>query len=520
MTGAARILRALVAKDLAVLAGRRGLWLARTGFVGILFASVAVAWLVVGEEAIRSGGVSALGRAVARTLTFSAYVASLFIGPAMVAGAIEEERDRGALEILIASPLGAGALIASLFGGRLLAVGGLLVAAFPLFAVPLFLGGVGPAELVVGIASIALGTSLGTSYAIWRTAKGESAQRVFRSAVVFIAATPVAPGLLGVMGGIGVTLCVLCLSPALAALYPFWGFGVGVLAGTPIRAAMTICPPALASAIAIPWFLGLAVRDLRAGASATLSAAPAPVRIERAREVAARSIERVLDRWGIPLALLGCAVFFSAFALPSPSVDLLPLTARLLLALCLLAAVVSACRVGSRTFPSRAQPGLLEALASTPIRGGTAVAEGLDAVFRRAWLLYAAIVALDLLQRDSDVALLDAVASLFLVVAVIALCYGVALWMHRRFARSGDAAAAALAVISLFGLGTVAMIPGDWIIAVIHPLRVWIEPGPESGWRMLASAVVTGLAAAILLVSFAASFDGAMGRPGATGAKA
>ncbi|MBN1417719.1 MAG: hypothetical protein JXP34_03025, partial [Planctomycetes bacterium] len=141
MTGAARILRALIAKDLAVLAGRRMLWFVRTAFVGALFAAIAVVWLSVGES---PSALAQLGPAVATALFLAGYLGSILAASAIAAGTIDEECSRGMLEILAASPLSNRQILASFLVSRLLAAAYLVLAALPLFAVPLFLGGVGP----------------------------------------------------------------------------------------------------------------------------------------------------------------------------------------------------------------------------------------------------------------------------------------------------------------------------------------------------------------------------------------
>lgn len=250
----------LLAKDLAVLAGRPGLWAGRTFVVALLLAGIEAAWLARGGGAHDLTELTELGRTIAVTLSICAYVATLFAGPAITAGAIEDERASGMLEILGATPLSEGRIIASIVLSRLIAAGHFLVAALPLFAVPLFLGGVAPVDVIFGgLALIALGSLLTTSYALWLAAQGRRPKEVLRGVAIFVLLTPFAPGVLP-FGWAALSL-LLALSPLLIVVLPLWGAALLMAWAGPEAYFLLPIPMALFSAGSFV-FLHLARRSL------------------------------------------------------------------------------------------------------------------------------------------------------------------------------------------------------------------------------------------------------------------
>ncbi|MBI4582573.1 MAG: hypothetical protein HY717_00875 [Planctomycetes bacterium] len=139
MSGRWRQNLALLGKEVELLSARKSFWAGKFLILAVPFAFLLIAlWLGKGLEASgeRAGSTS---RALSAALFLSGYAAALFIGPALLAGALEEERNRGLLEVYIASPLTAGQILLAAAGGRLIVAAQFFIAAIPLYCMLLHL---------------------------------------------------------------------------------------------------------------------------------------------------------------------------------------------------------------------------------------------------------------------------------------------------------------------------------------------------------------------------------------------
>ncbi len=223
-----RLTRALLWKEFCLVANRGSFWLARWAFVAVLALALVVMWLV--EQGLTTSlPKEELGRfsqLIAQTLCISCFVGGVIIGPAIAAGAIQNERETGMLEVLVSSPLTPRDLLVSVTGGRLLLALQFFVATIPLFAVPLHVGGIGPVEIVLrAIAPVLAGSTLSTVWAVSEAAQGKSSAAVLRSVVRFVLVTP---SVLGIEWIVIATFCGGFFGPFAAAMSGSMEFGVAV----------------------------------------------------------------------------------------------------------------------------------------------------------------------------------------------------------------------------------------------------------------------------------------------------
>jgi hypothetical protein len=200
-------------------------------------------------------------------------------GPAIAAGAIEEEKNRGTLELLVASPLTERQIILSMVGGRLVVAAQFLVTALPVFAIAAWLGGIGPLGFIrKAVLPIGLGAALSTAYAIRLAVQGVPFAAVWRNLAMFVIFTPFAPGGLEMVPWSGriaswmslwiiVLLVLLCVFPlALAFFFPFWGLAAGIFldpAEYPLITGMVTGLAALSATLGVFCFLRQAPKGLR-----------------------------------------------------------------------------------------------------------------------------------------------------------------------------------------------------------------------------------------------------------------
>jgi len=533
--GAARILRALVAKDLAVLTGRKGLWIARTGFVGILFASVAVAWLIVGERPRDPKSLPALGRTVSVTLgcgsVFLAGLAAAF----MAAGAAAADRTRGSLEVLLSAPLSPILILLSIAVASVMVVCSFLLAAIPLFAVPLFVGGVGPAEIVSGMILPSVAAGGFATLAVARNAgRGEQGSAAIAGSMAALFNAWVSFTVQRIHSSISLFFWLGMLSLEFAIC------GVAlVLASHPRPKLSKLAPARLGERL----LMGTERPDVAQKEEEDRSRSILPSWGGRTR--------RQCDRWprrnafaylerarnfgqpgdlelafllkvalGIPAALL---VIFAPIILivhyPGERASLIKGAGYfLLLGGTLLAVpVVLTAGTANRIIPMRSDTGLLDALLSSPLSGRDVIRGGLCVTVVRArlgigWVGVCAFFA-------GIISLRPVLPFAFLAFAcsVVALAHGVALWCRLLVSRPGEAAALT------FGMLVVPII--IWFIVspslpvALRP-QSWFEMRPSAEAGMALMAGVCACVACLLFGTFEACFDRAMGRPAARGAKA
>jgi len=569
MTGATRILKALVAKDLAVLAGRPLLWIVRGGFVAILSIAIAISWLIVGGDPADPASLPSLGRGIAVALFLSGYLCSLIAGPAMVVGALEDERSSGMLEILSASPLSDRGLMASLVLSRLASVAEFSIAALPLCAVPLVLGGVGPLEIVVrGIAPIAIGATLTTSYAVWRAACGDSLPQILWGIFIFVFATPLAPGFLSRRASIGLVFVAFIFRPLLIAVCPFYVLGAYAAGFLPIGLDIATLLFAGIAVIAAVGFLRLAGRSARgwvrgraepprkaerhrydadarreriralraliagggggappppAEAAATASlrtpiarTAPAKLRAlpslayqwTRGNPIVARHLARhPRRRRGEGVAIVWCAAGIWALTILVATQDRVNAwgsVAGIVILAGFAAAAAVACDVGARLLPPRTEAGFHETLASTPLRARDAIIGGGMVAMWRARIALLGVAAAAATAGAVLGRPIWPVAVILLFAALVGLAYGLALWARLVTRRPGEAVAASLGILVFLAVGSSLLVPAS--------LRAAFNRYPYE-FETFGAALAAGLPALGLIAAFALAFDRILRRP-------
>ena len=96
------------------------------------------------------------------TFSFVQIIAVLLLTPAMIAGAIAQERERRTIEYLFASSLSDGEIVMSKFLARTVHVASLLMAGLPILAIAMMLGGIDPERLLL-VFAITLSSLLATA---------------------------------------------------------------------------------------------------------------------------------------------------------------------------------------------------------------------------------------------------------------------------------------------------------------------------------------------------------------------
>jgi ABC-2 type transport system permease protein len=226
----------------------------------------------------------------------------LFITPALTAGAITGERERGTYDLLQTTLLAAPAFILGKLESALGYILLLILAAIPLQSVAFLFGGVSDTELVLaflvlGVTSLALGAA-GTYFSSHTERSMSATVRTYTLGLLIVLGVPVASSLLfrnafsqvlsGLASGVGSTplmeqiliyldMLLISLNPATALLYsqqmlittqqPFF---VSVTLTTTGATVPVISPWVLLVAVylaAAALFLLLAIRRLRRGGS-------------------------------------------------------------------------------------------------------------------------------------------------------------------------------------------------------------------------------------------------------------
>ena len=113
----------------------------------------------------------AVGRELFLALAHLNILVWLFIAAASAATGIARERERGLLESLQLSRIGASAQIAARFGANLMLLGALQLVLLPIYAVAFLMRGVAPAEVGQAFTLVAWSAMLGTSLGLWFSAR-------------------------------------------------------------------------------------------------------------------------------------------------------------------------------------------------------------------------------------------------------------------------------------------------------------------------------------------------------------
>ena len=128
--------------------------------------------MIGGQRIISVGDLARFGSLLFQILAFVQLGAVLFLSPLSVAGSVAQEKVRRTLVLLLMTELRNHELVLGKLLSGLLPVGTILLAAFPLFALCLLMGGVSIGQivsvfLITGAAELGMGR-VGVTIAFWR----------------------------------------------------------------------------------------------------------------------------------------------------------------------------------------------------------------------------------------------------------------------------------------------------------------------------------------------------------------
>ncbi|MBN1422876.1 MAG: hypothetical protein JXP34_29130, partial [Planctomycetes bacterium] len=222
----------------------------------------------------------------------------------------------------------------------------------------------------------------------------------------------------------------------------------------------------------------------------------------------------IISKLGIPFAvLIVLAVVLIIFGEGPGASRGVQVILVIALAGAILAWMQIACGAGARLLPTETAGGLRDILASTPLRGSEAVAGGLVAAALRGRGAAAAAGIVIAVLAWARLQPLWLPGALLLTFALGALGYGAALWMRALIAKPGQAMGASLGGLVALGVGSLLVMPGDWAAGAWHPLAVLFDAHRGGEWRVFPAALAIATIAAVLIASFALTFDRILGRP-------
>ena len=151
------------------------------------------------------------------SFAFVQLIAVLLLTPAMIAGAIAQERERRTLEYMLISTLSGGEIVVSKFLARLLHVTSLLLAGLPILAIAMTLGGISLALLLtvfaVTIATLVATASASIAVSVWAQRSRDAVVRTYALLLLFL----LLPPLLTLLGEIN------SFGPAISSALKFCG---------------------------------------------------------------------------------------------------------------------------------------------------------------------------------------------------------------------------------------------------------------------------------------------------------
>jgi ABC-type transport system involved in multi-copper enzyme maturation permease subunit len=128
------------------------------------------------------------------TFTVVQLGAVLMLTPAMIAGAIAQERERRTIEYLFASMLSGTEIILSKFLARTLHVASLLVVGLPILAIAMMLGGIDPERLIIvftmTLATLVATASLSIATSVWAKRSRDAVLRTYVLLLAFLILPP------------------------------------------------------------------------------------------------------------------------------------------------------------------------------------------------------------------------------------------------------------------------------------------------------------------------------------------
>ncbi|HEY1600078.1 MAG TPA: ABC transporter permease subunit [Pirellulales bacterium] len=120
--------------------------------------------------------------------------AVLMLTPAMIAGAIAQERERRTIEYLFASMLSGSEIVLSKYLARTLHVASLLVVGLPILAIAMMLGGIDPDRLIIvftmTLATLVATASLSIATSVWAKRSRDAVLRTYVLLLAFLILPP------------------------------------------------------------------------------------------------------------------------------------------------------------------------------------------------------------------------------------------------------------------------------------------------------------------------------------------
>src|SRR6266550_6513459 len=161
-------------REAAVAPRRPSFFAARSVFVAALFALTLTAWqLLVGSQRLESiGDLAWFGAAAFQILAPLQLAVAMPFSALLVASAVDIEKDRKTLELLLLTSLPNSELVIGKLLAGMLSVIVLVIATLPLLMIIALLGGVSNLQILrvetVTLASALVAGSLGSTIALWR----------------------------------------------------------------------------------------------------------------------------------------------------------------------------------------------------------------------------------------------------------------------------------------------------------------------------------------------------------------
>ena len=365
-------------KELIELSGLRRTYVVRVAFAAALmlglFITVNTAQVMISGNPAHLIGI---GRIVFSSLVFWLFFSVLLLLPGMVASAFPRERDHGTLALLILTGLPPWRIVTEKMIGRLVPMGTLLFAAFPLLAFTYAMGGVTMAQLVntsylLVVTCLQVGAFAIMVSVVSRTARG-AVLRAYGAGLIFVAGVLIVSIPIWLpLGGRGIPVAPIL---ALLRLQEPGTFAGLVLESVPSLIVAGLCLWNAAACLARAGRLDSSVSDIHHTGSRVGSTPPLSYRRDSLPDdqpLAWRERGRDAAPWYLLLAYLVflCVLlalgplFGSSYyrGLPATPVEYVILSLALLF-------VVLVTQQGARAFVAEREHRTLEVLLTTPLSG-------------------------------------------------------------------------------------------------------------------------------------------------------
>ncbi len=176
---------------------RRQVYAGRSAFVGTLLLGLSSVWLsqVSGRPPATIGEMATVGRSFFAAIALVQFTLILLAAPAVLAGAICQEKARGNLALLLLTDLSDSEIVLGKLAARLLTVLGLVGCTLPVLALGALLGGIDPLALggtfLISTGVAILGGSIAFALSVWGTRTHEVLLATFAVYLVWLLAAPI-----------------------------------------------------------------------------------------------------------------------------------------------------------------------------------------------------------------------------------------------------------------------------------------------------------------------------------------